>query len=146
MIPTSSLFDQSVMAALLEHDAVVQQYRAFFSLFDWALVDDFQAHRSARGRPAHPESTYLKAYLVRINEGLIYTSQLRRYLVKHPLLVIELGFHLKLDPSCPYGFHVEVTLPCRFWFTEKLRQFDQELLQDLLAATVAALQQESPAW
>ena len=33
MIPSSDLFDQSVMTALLEHDPVVEQYRAFFSLF-----------------------------------------------------------------------------------------------------------------
>ncbi len=144
MIPSSDVFDQSIITALLTHDPVVQQYRAFFALFDWSVVDDFQAQRSARGRPAHPESAYLKAFLIRQCEGIIYTSQLRRYLLKHPLLVIELGFHLKLDPGHPYGFDVEETLPCRFWFTEKLRQFDQGLLQDLLHATVAALRQEIP--
>ena len=30
MIPASSLFDQSTMPALLEHDPIVQDYRAFF--------------------------------------------------------------------------------------------------------------------
>jgi len=94
--------------------------------------------------PLHPESAYLKAFLVRINEGLIYTSQLRDFLVKHPFLVIELGFHLELDPSAPYGFDVERTLPCRYWLGEKLRYLDRALLQDLLAATVAALQEEIP--
>lgn len=144
MIPTSHLFDQSVMSALLTHDPVVQHYRAFFSLFDWSLVDRWQERRSSRGRPAHPESAYIKAFLVRINEGLIYSTQLRAYLVKHPLLVIELGFHLKLDPTAPYGFDVEETLPCRYWLGEKLRLMDRALLQDLLAATVAALQEEIP--
>jgi len=89
------------MAALLEHDPVVADYRAFFALLDWSLVEQWQAQRSARGRPAHPESAYLKAFLVRLREGLIYTSQLRRFLLKHPLLVIELGFHLQLDRSRP---------------------------------------------
>jgi hypothetical protein len=60
------------------------------------------------------------------------------------LLVIELGFHLELDPTAPYGFDVQRTLPCRYWLSEKLRQFDRALLQDLLAATVAALQAEIP--
>ncbi len=101
MIPASHLFDQSTMAALLEHDPVVADYRAFFALLDWSLVDQWQAQRSARGRPAHPETAYLKAFLVRIREGLIYTSQLRRFLLNHPLLVIELGFHLELDRSHP---------------------------------------------
>jgi hypothetical protein len=49
--------------------------------------------------------------LARIREGLIYTSQLRRFLLNHPLLVIELGFHLALDSSAPYGFDCQKTLP-----------------------------------
>src|SRR6266581_7399451 len=113
MIPTSTVFDQSVMSALLEHDPLVQQYRAFFALFDWSLVTCWQARRSSRGRPAHPESAYLKAFLIRINEGMSYTGPLRDYLLKHPLLVIELGFHLHLDPSQSYGFDIERTLPSR---------------------------------
>src|SRR6266700_2649261 len=127
MIPSSDLFDHSVMTALLEHEPV---------------VDDWQAQRSCRGRPAHPESAYIKAFLIRQNEGFTYTSQLRRFLLKHPLLVIELGFHLVLDQSCPYGFDLEETLPCRYWFTQKLRPLDRRWLQALLQATVAALQQE----
>jgi hypothetical protein len=144
MIPASAIFDQSTMMNLLEYDPVVSTYRAFFSLFDWSLVEQWQERRSARGRPAHPESAYLKAFLVRINEGLIYTSQLRDFLVKHPFLVIELGFHLELDASAPYGFDVERTLPCRYWLGEKLRWLDPALLQDLLAATVRALQEAIP--
>src|SRR6266571_3581114 len=102
MIPTSDIFDQSTITQLLTYDPVVADYRAFFSLFDWSLVEQWQERRSSRGRPAHPESAYLKAFLVRINEGLIYTSQLRNFLVTHPFLIIELGFHLELDPSAPY--------------------------------------------
>ena len=145
MIPSSDLFDHSVMTALLDHDPVVEHYRAFFALLDWSVVDDFQAKHAARGRPAHPESAYIKAFLMRQHEGFAYTSQLRRFLLKHPLLVIELGFHLVLDPSCPYGFDLEETLPCRYWFTQKLQLLDAGLLQALLHATVAALQHEIPA-
>jgi hypothetical protein len=141
MIPSSHLFDQSTITALLEHDPLVQEYRA---LFDWSVVDDWQAQHSARGRPPHPESAYLKAFLLRQKEGFAYTSQLRRFLLNHPLLVIELGFHLELDPSAPYGFAVEQTLPCRYWFTQKLRLLDHSLLQALLHATVQALQAAIP--
>src|SRR2546427_8291541 len=80
MIPSSHLFDQSTISALLEHDPLVQDYRAFFALFDWSVVDDWQAQHSARGRPPHPESAYLKAFLIRQKEGFTYTSQLRRFL------------------------------------------------------------------
>jgi hypothetical protein len=144
MIPASRVFDQSTIAALLEHDPVVQDSRAFFALFDWSLVEDWQAHQSARGRPAHPESAYLKAFLLRIREGLPSTSQLRRFLLTHPLLVIELGFRLELAPDQPYGFDVQQTVPCEQWLRAKLRSFDEGLLQQLLSATVTALQAEIP--
>ena len=144
MIPASHLFDQTILAALLDHDPMVADYRAFFSLLDWSVVERWEAQRSALGRPAHQISAYLKAFLIRIREGMLYTTQLRRFLLRHPLLVIEPGFHLVLDPSAPYGFDVEHTLPCEFWLREKLRHFDPALLQALLQATVRALQDEIP--
>src|SRR5256885_8960810 len=142
MIPSSAIFDQAVMQQLLDVDPVVQDYRAFFSLLDWSLVDQWQAERSARGRPPHPESAYLKAFLVRIREGMSYTSQLRRFLLKHPLLVIELGFQLVLDPTAPYGFDCQHTIPSEQWLREKLRTLHQDLLQDLLTATATPLTEE----
>lgn len=144
MIPASDLFDQSVLTALLDHDPLVADYRAFFSLLDWSVVQQWEAHRSGLGRPAHPESAYLKAFLIRLREGMLYTTQLRRFLLRHPLLVIDLGFRLVLDPRAPYGFDVEATLPGEFWFREKLRHCDPALLQALLQATVRALQEEIP--
>jgi len=144
MVPTSRLFDQSVLQHLLEVDPVVQDYRTFFADLDWSLVEHWQAARSTRGRPAHPESADLKAFLVRLREGMSYTSQLRRFLLKHPLLVIELGFQLTLDPSAPYGFDCQRTLPSEVRLRQKLRTCDQQLLQALLAATVAALHEAIP--
>ena len=135
MIPASRRFDQSTIASMLEVDPLVQEYRTFFSLFDWSIVDRWQAGRSACcGSHGHPLIAYLKAFLLRIKEGLMYAKQLRDFFLKHPLLVIELGFDLRLDPNADYGFDVQATLPCRYWFGEKLRQLDRALLQDLLAA------------
>jgi hypothetical protein len=144
MIPASACFDQSTMTALLAHDPLIQDYRAFFALLDWSVVERWEAERSPRGRPAHPERAYLKAFLIRLREGMLYTTQLRRFLLRHPLLVIELGFHLVLDPAQPYGFDVEQTVPCEFWLREKLRHCDPALFQALLNATVQALAQEIP--
>lgn len=122
----------------------MQDYRAFFALLDWPPVLDFQRSPSLHGRPAHPETAYLKAFLVRIHEGFAYMTQLRRFLLKHPLPIIELGFHLVLDPNEPYGFVVEQTVPCDYWLREKLHTLDPGVLQALLHATVAALQAEIP--
>jgi hypothetical protein len=144
MIPASHLFDQSTMTTMLENDPVVADYRAFFSLIDWSVVDQWQAQKSRRGRPAQGIESYIKAFIIRIREGMIYTTQLRKFLIKHPLLIIELGFDLHLDPTTPYGFDAEKTLPCRFWLGERLRNLDQALLQNLLQATVRDLKQEIP--
>ena len=145
MIPSSHLFDHSTIAALLSHDPLVADYRAFFAELDWSVVQHWQAQRSpCCGSHGHPLTAYLKAFLIRIKEGFCYTTQLRAFLLTHPLLVIELGFQLVLDARAPYGFDVEATLPTRFWLGEKLRQLDHTLLTDLLAGTVRALQAEIP--
>ncbi len=123
----------------------MQDYRAFFSLLDWSTVEQWQAGRSVYcGSHGHPITAYLKAFLIRIREGLIYMTQLRCFLKRHPLLIIEMGFDLHLDPSTAYGFDVEKTLPSRQWFTQKLQTLDPSLLQMLLAATVRDLKEEIP--
>ena len=60
------------------------------------------------------------------------------------MLVIEFGFELALDPHADYGFDVERTLPCRYWFGQKLRCLDPVLLEALLHATVRDLKDEIP--
>jgi hypothetical protein len=145
MIPASTYFDQSTLATLLNHDPLVCQYRAFFALLDWSLVHRFeQSKHGSRGRPSHSLATYLKAFLVRIREGLLYTTQLRRFLLSHPLLIIELGFALVPDASALYGFDSQATLPCDYWFRQQLRHLDSDLLQALLQSTVSDLMHEIP--
>ena len=72
-------------------------------------------------------------------------TQLRSFLLEHPLLIIELGFRLVLDPHQPHGFDVQRTLPKKRWLTSKQRTLDHGLLQALLQASVHALQHEIPA-
>ena len=98
----------------------------------------------SRGRPAHPISAAILAFLVKLIEDKEYVTQLRDYLVEHPLLIIELGFRLHLDPTHSHGFDVERTLPKKRWFNEIQRTIDHHLLQDLLAGSVRALQNEIP--
>ena len=56
-------------------------------------------------------TAYIKAFLVRINEGITYNSRLQKFLLEHPLLVIELGFKLDLDYTARYGFNYNTTVP-----------------------------------
>ena len=70
LLPAAHRFDQSLIAAPLDADALVTDSGAFFSCCDWSVVKRWQAARSSRGRPAHPESASLKAYLIRIRVRL----------------------------------------------------------------------------
>jgi hypothetical protein len=146
MIAETARLDQHTIALLQEEDALVQRYRTLFALFDWSLVEHWQqqhdAHRT--GPHAHPESAYLKAFLIKLVEEKRYMTHLRTFLCEHPLLVLDLGFRLELDSQALYGFDVERTLPCERWLREKLRRLDAHLLHDLFQASVADLQQEIP--
>src|SRR2546425_12581846 len=99
MLPYSQTFDQRTLALLMEHDAIVQRYRAFFALLDWQVLPDPSPDPSRPGKRPHPESAYIKAFLIKIYEGYEYCSQLRTFLVEHPLLVLELGFRPMLNRS-----------------------------------------------
>lgn len=86
----------------------------------------------------------MKALLVKKCEKFDYITELRRFLVKHPLLVLELGFHPINDNAQPYGFDVESTVPCDRWLRHKQQVMDNDILQALFQSTVHDLQAEIP--
>jgi hypothetical protein len=138
------MFDQTTLARLLEVDAVVQRYRAFFALLDWSVVPERAPDRPWPGAPPHPRAAYIKALLVKLCEHKDYITHLRTFLVEHPLLVLEMGFVPVPDPTQPYGFDVEQTVPGARWLRHQQQTVDPACLQALLTATVQALQAEIP--
>jgi hypothetical protein len=144
IIPNSTTFDQRTMTFLLEHDPVVQRYRAFFALFDWSVVPEPVIDPSRPGKRPHPQSAYVKAFLLKVEEGFATCTQLRRFLVEHPLLVLLLGFRPVLNRNLPYGFDVGQTLPTARWLRQQQHLLEQPVLQALLAATVDDLREEIP--
>mgnify|MGYP001112796840 CR=1 FL=1 len=144
MIPVSSGLDQQELAAKLDRDPIVQRYRSFFALLDWTQVPDRNGDHPWPGRTPHPETAYIKALLVKLCEQKAYVTDLRRLLLEHPLLVLELGFEPTLDLSADYGFDVERTVPCDRWLRHKQQSIDNALLRALFRETVHALQQEIP--
>ena len=144
MIPNRSSVDQPFLAEQRAADPLIQRYRAFFALFEWSLIPSRDSHRLWPGPEPHPEAAYIKAFLVKLCEGKPYITQLRSYLLDHPLLVIELGFRPVLDASQSLGFDLQRTIPCDRWLRFKQQYLDHSLLQDLLAATVQTLLTEIP--
>jgi hypothetical protein len=144
MIPYSRTFDQQTMIHMLEHDPIVQRYRTFFALFDWSVVPEPILDPSRPGKRPHPQATYIKALLLKLAEGLTYCTRLRRFLLEHPLHVLELGFRPVLDITLPFGFDVGRTVPSARWLRQQQRCFPLSVLQALLMQTVDVLREEIP--
>lgn len=142
MIATSVVFDQPTLTLMRELNSVVQHYRAFFALPNWTSLMPLEPARSRHGEYGHSKTTYLKALPVKVCEGKASILKLRAFLLEHPLLILELGFVPILDPSQPYGFDIESTLPKGRWLRYQQQHLDHRLLQDLLHHMVVALQAE----
>ena len=116
----------------------------FFDLRDWSVISERDEARAWPGSPPHPQSAYVKALLIQINEHLEDTARLRRFLLKHPALVLAIEFRPVPNPALPFGLNVESTVPCDRHLRRKLQTFDNAQLQRLLGGTVATLRDEIP--
>jgi hypothetical protein len=92
----------------------------------------------------HPRTAYIKALLVKLCERQAYVTDLRRYLVEHPALALELGFRPAGDPAEPLGINIARTVPCARWLRHQQQHLDLTVLRALLVGTVRALQAEIP--
>jgi hypothetical protein len=99
---------------------------------------------SRPGKRPHPQSAYVKALLLKLEEGLASCTQLRRFLLEHPLLVLVLGFRPVLNRDLPYGFEVGKTVPSARWLREQQHTLAQPVLQARLSATMRDLREEVP--
>src|SRR5258708_39342364 len=142
MIAETLTLDQPTIDLLREQDALVPRSRALFGLLDWSQLDQQQASRHCPGPHPHPESAYLKAFLLKIIHHLTYMTHLRTFLCDHPLLVLELGFRPVPDSSQLYGFDVQRTVPSDRWLREQLSLLDPIVLSTVLQQTVHSLQAE----
>jgi hypothetical protein len=144
MIATFRPPDQIAFADVWARDAVLARYRALFAQLDWDRVAERDRARPWPGPAPHPRAAYLKAFLVKICEEKAFVTELRAYLVEHPLLVLEIGFRPVPSPGALYGFDVERTVPGVRWLRAQLRHLDERILRALLEGTVRALQREIP--
>ncbi len=144
MIAASVPFDQPTLAHMQELDPVVQRYRALFAVLDWTCLAPRDPVHPPPGPRPHPLSASLKAFLVKLCEGKQYVTQLRQFLLEHPLLILECGFHPVVDPTHLYGFVLETTLPCARWLRYQQQTLSQSVLTSLFQATVADLHAEIP--
>jgi hypothetical protein len=130
--------------AARDQDPVVRRYRRLFAALEWQRVPERAADRPWPGPPPHPRAAYVKAPLVKLCEHKPFVTELRAFLVEHPLLVLELGVRPVLDPTQPFGFDVERTVPGARGRRHQQQSLDPAALAALLAGTVQALRAEIP--
>lgn len=144
MIAATSADRRPEWEAAGDRDPVVQRYRRLFAYLDWRVIPERDPTKPRAGNLGHPCAAYVKALLVKICEELPYVTDLRRFLVEHPLLVRDLGFRPVLDPTQPFGFDVDATVPTDRWLRHQQQTLDPALLTALLASTVHAVQSHVP--
>jgi len=125
-------------------DPIVQHYRALLGDLPWASFPERPTDRVWPGPQPDPRAPFVAAYLVKLQEGKRYMSELRSFLIKHPALVYWLGFERVPDPAAPHGFDVAATVPKRQHFSTVLRELPNPALQFLLTATVNLLRATLP--
>jgi hypothetical protein len=91
------------------------------------------------GQPAVPYAAFAAACLIKLDQGHVYMSQLRRYLIEHPALMWVLGFPLVASRDFPWGFDAAASLPTQRHFTRMLRTIPNQAPQFLLDETVRLL-------
>lgn len=144
MVTHGKTLDKVAQETIRNEDPLVKRYHDFFALLEWQCVPERDEKRKWPGKPPHPERAYIKALLVKVNEKLEYITELRAFLVTHPLLVLELGFRAVMAERQLYGFDVQQTVPGARWLRHKLQHIKHETLQSLLQGTVRRLRQEIP--
>jgi hypothetical protein len=130
---------QATLPTWVAHDPVVRKYRALLDSLPWADFPERPTDRPWPGPDPDPRAPFVAAFLIKLNEGKRFMSDLRAYLLEHPALVYWLGFERVHDPSAPHGFDLTATVPKRRHLSTVLRTLSNDAAQFLLTASVELL-------
>ncbi len=124
--------------SFVEHDPIVLHYRQIFHVFDFSILPEAKAKKGPAGNSLE---VYAKVFLVMVEERIKSSEGLRRFLLKHPALVIFLGFKLKgLSRNLPFGFDIQETVPSARHLRRKLQETQNSHLKLLVYDTIHNLQ------
>lgn len=121
-----------------------QRYLDLLGSLDWDSLPERDPHRAWPGPQPQPRAAYVASYLVKVEEGLRYMSDLHRFLQERPSLIWLFGFNLYPDASQIHGFDVGKSLPSSKHFGRVLRELPNACLQTLLTSSVHNLQANLP--
>jgi hypothetical protein len=136
---------EAQLPAFVAESAVARKYLDLLGPLDWEHFPERPTNRPWPGKTPAARAPLVAAYLIKLNEGKRYMSDLRQYLIENPALVWILGFPLVPDPAAPWGFDVAASLPDRRQLGRVLRELPNPALQFLLGGTIKLIWTELPA-
>jgi len=120
------------------------RYLGLLGQVPWSEFPERPTDRPWPGPRPESRAPFAAAYLVKIDQGLRYMSDVRAYLVELPALVWILGFKLVADPAARHGFDVEASVPSRRQLGRVLRELARSQVEWLLDGSVRALADAVP--
>jgi hypothetical protein len=118
----------------------VRTYR-LLSPINWSTLPERKLTRNY-GQPAVPYAAFVAACLVKIDQRLVYLSDLRRLLAAHPALCWLIGFRMPTGIGGPSSDQADACLPTQRHLARLLRQISNTYPQALLDQTVSLLRAE----
>jgi hypothetical protein len=117
---------------------VARRYLELLAPLDWANFPERDLDTDW-GIPTVPYVPFVAAYLIKLDQQLMYMPRLRRFLVEHPELTAALGFPLTSTAESLSAAAVDAALPTHRHFARILRQLPNAGLQWLLDDSVRLL-------
>jgi hypothetical protein len=130
----------NMLPGFVQESLVAMRYLHLLGAIDWARFPERNLETKWGYAPI-PYAAFAAACLVKLDQGIVYMSRFRTYLVEHPALTWILGFSLVSAPT-PWGFDTEASLPSARHLTRMLREIPNADLQFLLDETLRLLQAE----
>jgi hypothetical protein len=149
-LPQNLLCDAQLSDLLREPDGlplcvrqepVALRYLKLLAPLDWANFPERDLTTEWR-LPTVPYVPFVAAYLVKLDQQLMYMPRLRGFLVEHPVLTAALGFPIPVDGCSLSAAAVDGALPTHRHFARILQHIPNAALQWLLDDTVRLLQLE----
>jgi hypothetical protein len=122
----------------VRRSALAVRYYRLLSPIDWAALPERNLSRNY-GQPTVPYAAFVAAYLVKIDQRLVYISDLRCFLVEHPALCWLLGFPVPARFGPPSSAQTNACLPTQRHLARMLRRIPNAYPQALLDQTVSLL-------
>ena len=134
--------EEARLPRLVQESPVALRYLHLFGPIRWICFPERPDQRIWPDFPVLPYAAFSAACLVRIDQHLVYMSDLRQYLMDHPALIWILGFPLFPSKRFAWGFDAQASLPTERHFCRLLRQMPNAAPQFLLDETVRLVREE----